>query len=310
MKVLITGSEGYIGSALKESLITAGDVVYAADMRQSHKKNPQIHFIRLDITDSKDVREKLGSLDIDVVVHLAALVRGDPAQVMKVNVYGTANLLEALRPHPPRLIIFASTAAQLYRNAQYIPIDENHPITPVTVYGLSKHLAEEVTKFYYRVYSMPTVILRQTNVYGYAPVIKYTVINKFIKDALTTGHITIFGDGRQVRNFIHIDDLIHYYIEIIHYPSPERLAGEIFNISGPEECQIKVLAEKVVSQIALKTGKKIKVLYGPPSIPPDQDIHIFVLSSRKAQLYFNYKPKITLDDGISRTIDSMLSKRR
>ncbi len=218
---------------------------------------------------------------------------------------GTANLLETLRPHPPKLIIVASTAAQLYRNAQYMPIDEKHPITPVTSYGLSKHLTEEVARFYYRVHSLPTTIFRQTNVYGPAPVQKFTVINKFIEDALTKGYITIFGDGRQVRNFIHIDDLVQYYVEAIHYPSPERLAGQVFNISGPEEYQIKPLAEKIASYITPKINKKIKVVHGPPSIPPEQDIHIFNISSRKAELFFNFKPRITLVEGIPKTIAEM-----
>ena len=118
-------------------------------------------------------------------------------------------------------------------------------------------------------------------------------------------NITILGDGRQVRNFIHMDDLIRYYMKAIHYPSPERLVGQVFNISGPEECQIEPLAEKIASHITSKTNKEVKILHGPPSIPPEQDIHIFNISSRKAQLFFNYKPKITLAEGIPKTIAEM-----
>ncbi len=304
--ILITGGAGYIGSALTRELLKTEDTVNTIDVKSPPREiAAKIHHITQDLTNFENLKNDLQPLETDVVVHLAALVSGDPSQVLRVNVGGTANLLETLRPHRPKLIIVASTAAQLYRNAQYMPIDEKHPITPVTTYGLSKHLTEEIARFYSRVHSMPITIFRQTNVYGSAPVQKYTVINRFVDDALRNGQITIFGDGRQVRNFIHIDDLIQYYMEVIHYPSPERLAGQVFNIAGPEECQIKPLAEKIASHITSETNKEVKIVHGPPSIPPEQDIHIFNISSRKAQLFFNYKPKITLAEGIHKTIAEM-----
>lgn len=303
MNVFITGGAGYVGSALVKKLTRHGNTLYTLDIESSpNELATKVHHIAQDITNLEVLNEKLKPLDIDVAVHLAAQIAGDPSQIMRINVDGTANLLEALRFKQPRLIIIASTAAQLYRNAQYIPIDEKHPITPVTIYGLSKYLTEEVARFYYRVNSMPITIFRQTNVYGLAPVQKYTVINRFIDDALTKGQITIDGDGRQVRNFIHIDDLVQYYIEAINYPSPERLTGQVFNISGPEERQIEPLAETIKSYITSKTNKDVKIVHGPPSIPPEQDIHIFNITSRKAQLFFNYTPKITLDERIAKII--------
>lgn len=308
MNILVTGCAGYVGSALLRRLKNYKGALYALDIKSAPRDfATKTHHITQDLTDLDGLKEKLKSLNIDIVVHLAAQITGDPSQILRTNVDGTANLLETLRLGQPRLVIIASTAAQLYRNAQYMPIDEKHPITPVTVYALSKHLTEEVARFYYRVHSMPITIFRQTNVYGFAPIQKYTVINRFVEDALTKGSITIYGDGRQVRNFIHIEDLVQYYMEAIYYPSPERLAGQVFNISGPEECQIKPLAEKIVSYITSKTNKKVKIVYGPPSIPPEQDIHIFNISSRKAQLFFNYKPKTTLAEGIPKTIAKMHS---
>ena len=221
MNILITGGFGYVGSALIKELAKHEDAaLYVLDVKTPPRELAEkAKYITQDITNFKALQEKIKDLDIDIVVHLAAQITGEPSQIMKINVYGTANLLEALRPKKLKLILIASTAAQLYRNAQYMPIDEKHPITPVTIYGLSKYLAEEVARFYHRVYSMPITIFRQTNVYGTAHVQKFTVINKFIEDALTKGYMTIYGDGRQVRNFIHINDLIEYYIRAIYYLS-------------------------------------------------------------------------------------------
>ena len=309
MNILITGGAGYVGSALTKELMRYEDPLYTLDIKSPPRElAAKTHHITQDMTNLKALKERLTPLNIDVAVHLAAQITGDPSQIIRINVNATANLLEALRFKQPKLIIVASTAAQLYRNAQYMPIDEKHPITPVTIYGLSKHLTEEVARFYYRAHSMPIAIFRQTNVYGLAPVQKYTVINRFIEDALTKDRIAIHGDGRQVRNFIHIDDLVQYYLEAIHYPSAERLAGQVFNISGPEECQIKPLAETIVSHIASKTNKKVEIAHGPPSIPPEQDIHIFNITSRKAQLFFNYKPRISLDEGIAKMISNSLGR--
>ncbi|MFX0133721.1 MAG: NAD-dependent epimerase/dehydratase family protein [Candidatus Hodarchaeota archaeon] len=307
MNILITGGAGFVGSALINKLDNKKDKIHSLDINALPDEIAvKTNQITQDITDLEGLKEKLKPLDIDIVVHLAALISGELSKVMKVNVDGTANLLEVFMHKQPKLILIASTAAQLYRNAQYIPIDETHPITPVTIYGFSKYLTEEVARFYHRVYSTPIAIFRQTNVYGSAPVQKYTVINNFIRNAITKGSITIDGDGKQVRNFINIDDLVQYYMEAIHYSSPQRLVGQVFNISGPEECQIKPLAQKIVSYITSKINKQIKIIHGPPSIPPNKDIHIFNITSRKAQLFFNYSPKISLEEGILKTInDSM-----
>ena len=142
MKILITGSSGYVGSALAQAIINNGDdEVYTLDTYSpSYPLKTKVTHINLDLTDFNRVRERLKDLEFDVVVHLAAKIRGEPYDIMKINVMGTINLLESIREKNFRLLIAASTAAQLYRNAHYLPIDEKHPVTPVTPYGFSKYL--------------------------------------------------------------------------------------------------------------------------------------------------------------------------
>jgi len=303
MNILITGAAGYIGSALTKELAKTGDTIYTLDVKQPLKEYAAgTHHIMQDMTNLEALQEKLKPINVDVAIHLAALVSGNPSDVLRINVDGTANLLETLRLKKPKLVVIASTAAQLYRNAQYVPIDEKHPITPVTTYGLSKHLTEEVARFYYRVYALPTLIFRQTNVFGPAPVPKDTVINKFVEDALSKGRVTIYGDGKQVRNFIYIDDLVECYLKAIHHKKQETLAGEALNIAGPEEYQIQELAQIVAKIVSDKIKKKVTVENAPPSIPPAHEVYIFQISVEKARKLLQYKPETTIAKGVEKLL--------
>jgi len=303
MNILITGAAGYIGSALTRELTKTGDTIHTLDVKQpSREYAAGTHHITQDMTNLEGLQEKLKPIDVDVAIHLAALVSGNPSDVLRINVDGTANLLETLRFKKPKLVVIASTAAQLYRNAQYVPIDEKHPITPVTTYGLSKHLTEEVARFYYRVYALPTLIFRQTNVFGPAPVQKDTVINKFVEDALSKGRVTIYGDGKQMRNFIYIDDLVECYLKAIHHKKPETLAGEALNIAGPEEYQIQELAQIVAKIVSDKIKKKVTVENAPPSIPPAHEVYIFQISVEKARKLLQYKPETTIAKGVEKLL--------
>jgi len=306
MNILITGAAGYIGSALTKELAKTGDTIYTLDVKQPLKEYAAgTHHIMQDMTNLEALQEKLKPINVDVAIHLAALVSGNPSDVLRINVDGTANLLETLRLKKPKLVVIASTAAQLYRNAQYVPIDEKHPITPVTTYGLSKHLTEEVARFYYRVYALPTLIFRQTNVFGPAPVPKDTVINKFVEDALSKGRVTIYGDGKQVRNFIYIDDLVECYLKAIHHKKQETLAGEALNIAGPEEHQIQELAQIVAKIVGGKIEKQVTVEYAPPSIPPAHEVYIFQISVEKARKLLQYRPETTIAKGVEKLLKHM-----
>jgi len=310
MKILITGSSGYVGSALAQAIINNGDdEVYTLDTYSpSYPLKTKVTHINLDLTDFNRVRERLKDLEFDVVVHLAAKIRGEPYDIMKINVMGTINLLESIREKNFRLLIAASTAAQLYRNAHYLPIDEKHPVTPVTPYGFSKYLMEEVINYYHRVYGLPTLIFRQTNVYGLSPNQKSTVINKFIEQAMDSGEITIYGDGKQVRNFINMEDLIEYYFRAIYHRDPKILAGETVNIAGPQEYSINEISKIVAEAIFKEAGKQINIKYAPLLIPPTHEIYVFKVSVEKAERLLNYRSKMTVKEGIIKLIRNLYNK--
>lgn len=300
MKILITGASGYIGSALTKKLHEENKhTIYSLDVDSLPRElENSTNQIKADLTDFNELEEKLNDTDVDIAVHLAAMVRGKPSEVVKINVLGAMNLLEIMRRKNPQLMIVASTAAQLYRNAQYTPVDERHPITPVTPYGMSKQLAEIATNYSHRVHQIPTLIFRQSNVYGQSPNQKPTVINKFIELAKGEGSITVYGDGTQIRNFIHIDDLIEFYMRAINSKKPEVLAGETMNIGGPEQYQIKEIADMIVNFL----GKEIEIRNAPLEIPPESEVYLFKLSTEKAKSLLDYQPNVTVREGIKRII--------
>lgn len=310
MRILITGSSGFIGSALAQTLINNRKFkVYALDTYPPPEilKGKVIH-ISLDLTNFSKVQEKLSGLDFDVIVHLAAKTQGIPHDIMKVNVMGTINLLESIRKKDFRLLIAASTAAQLYRNARYLPIDEKHPVSPVTSYGLSKYLMEEAINYYHRVYGLPTLIFRQTNVYGLSPNQKFTVINKFIEQAIKFGEVTIFGNGKQVRNFIYIEDLTEYYLRAICHKDPDTLAGETVNIAGPREYSINDISRIIAEAVFKETGKQVKIRYVSSPTPQAHEIYVFKISVEKARKLLNYAPKVMVEEGVIRLIRNMYNR--
>jgi len=304
MRILITGASGYVGSALIQRLLELEqDEIYALDLHPIPKELTRgVKLIKQDLTRYDELNRRLEETDVDVVVHLAAKITGKPYEIMKANVIGTSNLLEITSRKHPRLVVVASTAAQLYRNAQYVPIDEKHPVTPVTPYGLSKYLMEKIVHYYHRVYGLPTLIFRQTNVYGPAPNQKFTVINKFVEQSVNPSSITIYGDGKQVRNFIHINDLTEYYVKAIYHENPDVLAGETMNISGPQECQIREIAEIAAKTMSEETGIKVEITYTSPSNPPVHEVYVFKISMKKAKKLLNYESKITVNEGIAKLI--------
>lgn len=311
MKILITGATGYVGSALVQALLEkGGSEIFTLDARPpcNEFKERVTHFEH-DLTEIAGLDEKLGDINFDVVVHLAAKITGAPSDIMRVNVVGTENLLETLCKKKIRLLLFSSTSAQLYRNAQYIPIDERHPVTPVTPYGLSKYLAEEIVIFYHRVYGLPTLIFRQVNVYGPSPTPKATVINNFIDQAINDGTITVHGDGRQVRSFIHMSDLIQFYMRAIFHVRPEVLYGETLNISGPDDLTVKEISDIVIKYSLEEAGKKIVVRYVPLPTSSTQEIYLFKVSAEKARNLLGYKSKITAEEGIRTLIKDRIGKK-
>lgn len=218
VKILVTGGAGFIGSHLVEGYIAHGHRVVVID-NLSHGRRQQVHpratFYKTDIRNGTVLRRILQRERPTVVNHHAALstvVESMRAPQLTVahNVMGTTELLQVLSAFKIQKFIFASTGGTIYGNARQLPTPETAPIEPISMYALSKHIGEELVRYYATMYHWPYVILRYGNVFGIRqdPHGEAGVVAIF-SELLAHGRpVTIFGDGSKTRDYVYIDDVV------------------------------------------------------------------------------------------------------
>jgi len=254
MKALVTGGAGFIGSNICAALIREGaDVTVLDDLSSGHAINLEglsgVRFVEGDIRDSDAVADAMSGSE--VVFHLAASVGNKrsidhPDQDTAINVNGTLNILEAARDAGVRKLVAASSAG-IYGELKTLPISEDHPLEPLTPYGVSKLYTEKMALAFAHVYGMEAICLRYFNVYG--PNQRFdaygNVIPIFAFRALRGEPITIFGDGQQTRDFVHVDDVVQANLKAA------RNSGTSggFNIASATQMQILELAQIVNSYV-------------------------------------------------------------
>jgi UDP-glucose 4-epimerase len=277
MNVLVTGGAGYIGSALVERLVSEGYGVVSIDnlSRGDYKylvkygESPRVKLVVGDICDSRKLEEALREGGgVSAVVHLAAVpgieeCQRSPREAVLTNVYGTHNVLEVARKYDVGKVVFASSAA-VYGNPIKTPVGEDHPMSPTNLYGVTKLAGERLLESYYVSYGMGTVILRFGNVYGVGAYTHWeTVIPKFVRQALSGQALTIYGDGEQSRDFIHVWDAVEAVVLALR---GERgvVAGENFNVGVGKATSVNVIADTVSRVFYAEYGKKV----GTANLPP------------------------------------------
>jgi len=293
MKCLVTGGAGFIGSNLVEQLIKLGHQVIVLDnlstgslSNLSQVKN-KIEFVNADVTINKNSIDKYFN-NVDWVFHLAGLADlvpsiKDPTSYFQTNVKGTLNVLEASRKVKIKKLIYAASAS-CYGVPDKYPTDEKSKIDPQFPYAFTKYFGEQMVIHWAKIYNMPNVSLRFFNAYG--PRLKKTgayggVFSIFLAQKLAKKSLTIVGDGKQTRDFIHIFDLVDIAIRA----AENGKEGEIYNVGSGQETSINSLADII-------GGNKVKI----PQRPGETDRSLADIS--KIKKHFNWKPKITINDGI------------
>ncbi len=252
MGVLVTGAAGFIGSHIVDALLERGDNVTIVDhlrrsprpwVAEALRSGAQLHVV--DVRDLDKLRGAFEAVRPEVVMHLAAQadVRrsvADPAYDVQVNVAGTVSVLEAARHVDARRVLFASTAAA-YGNPEQVPTAEDAPLAPLSPYGTSKAAAEWYLDQYARLHGLSTLSLRMANVYGprQDPHGEAGVVAIFAGASVAGQAVTVFGDGRQTRDYIYVADVVDAWLT-----AADSTAQGALNLStGAEVSVIELVRE-------------------------------------------------------------------
>jgi UDP-glucose 4-epimerase len=248
MHILITGGAGFIGSHLIEQLLVRGDRVRVLDNLSTGKRANLPSHDRLDFI-AGDIRER-ATVDaavrgVDAIVHLAAVASvqasiDDPLGTHATNLVGTLHLLEAARAHGVRRFVYASSAA-VYGNTERLPVPESCPPLPLSPYAADKLAGEHYLAFYGNKFGIRGTAFRFFNIYGprQDPSSPYSgVISIFVERLRASAPVTIFGDGRQTRDFVYVSDLAQMLVRSL---SEEATVGRAFNVGRGVECSLQEL---------------------------------------------------------------------
>lgn len=286
LNILVTGGNGFIGSHLVEKLERLGYRVTVVDLVGKG--------YRLDIGSPRLV-DLLVKLKPQVVYHLAAdnRVTGSVKSIINSNIIGTYNVLTACRQAQVKQLIFTSSAA-IYGNSQKLPIRETWPKRPLSAYGLSKLTDELYLGLFNNFHS---TVFRFANVYGprQSDADNGGVVSIFIKRILAGRPVTVYGDGRQIRDFIYVADVVEALVAAIGKNPPTAM-----NIGSNQPTSILDLI-KLIERL---TGKTVKIYYRPKR---PVEISRSLFSYQRAKKYLGWQPKTTLEAGINATINYYLA---
>lgn len=301
---LVTGGAGFIGSHLVRFLLTHGRVRVLDDFSSGTLSNLEevlsaIELVRGSVTDAALVQKAVEGCT--VVFHLAAQVSvplslEQPVETFEVNLYGTQLLLEAARQAGVQRFVFASSAA-VYGDTPRLPKRETMQPRPISPYAWSKWYGELLCRDYWRVYGVPTVSLRFFNVYGprQNPRSQYAaVVPRWITAALTDRKPIVYGDGKQTRDFVYIDDLLQGLWLAANHPDA---VGRVFNLASGRAYSLMELLH-AIEQAA---GVSLEPQFAPPR---PGDIRHSYAEIRAARGILGYEPKITLQEGIRQTLNA------
>ncbi|GJL57483.1 MAG: UDP-glucose 4-epimerase [Nitrospirales bacterium] len=299
-KILVTGGAGFIGSHLVDRLIQEGNEVIVVDNLSTGKRknvNKRAQFYKMDIQ-SKRIERVFRNERPLIVVHLAAQMSvrhstDDPGFDAQVNILGTINVLEHAVKQGVRKVTFASSGGVVYGEQEIFPAAESHRTEPLSPYGISKLAGEKYLAYYASATGLRYVALRFANVYGPRQDSEGEagVVAIFSKQMLDGGQPIVNGTGKQTRDFIYVDDAV----EAILVTLGEDVRG-IFNVGTGQETTIN----ECYGIIKSLTKCQCKELYGAAK---KGEQFRSVLDVTKLREVFGWDPQVTLQEGLTRTVD-------
>ncbi len=306
--VLITGGLGFLGSNLAHKLVEYGANVTILDallpLYGGNKFNisgieNNVQVIIGDVRDFRLIEKIIEGKDI--IFNLAAQVSyidsiNIPFEDLDINCKGHLIILDACRhKNPDAKIIFSSSRMALGK-LLYSPVTEDHPAEPLSIYGIHKLTGEKYYQAYHKTYGLKTVILRITNPYGIRQQMKhskYSLVGWFLRQAIEGKTIQIFGDGKQLRDYIYVDDLVQAFLKAA---VGDKAIGQIYNAGLGRSYQFSEMAKTV-----LRIVEKGKIEFIPwPKNYEKIETGSFEISIAKAKRDFNWIPQIELEEGVRR----------
>jgi len=299
-RVLVTGAAGFIGSHLVDRLVEEGAEVVAIDnLKDGNLSNlaesmDKIEFHKVDIRNFESLKEVMNG--VEIVFHLAANANvpysvENPKYDFETNALGTFNVLKLSLDLDVEKVVYASSAA-VYGEPVYVPIDEKHPLNPISPYGASKLAGERLGFAYFKTYGLPFVSLRIFNTYG--PRQRRYVMYDFLRKLKENpNRLEVLGTGEQIRDFCYVKDCVEAFVLAC---KSGNAAGEAFNIAGGNPISIKDLAFLMVKILGL--DRRTEVMFTGESW--NGDIVKLYADITKIKDKLGFEPKVGLEKGIVR----------
>ncbi len=292
MKAAVFGASGFVGINVVEALTTAGIEVIASDIRECDAIKTE--FRKADLLDYDQVENVVK--DTDVVIHLAAsplpVSVEKPKLNARINIEGSLNIMDAARNCGVKKIVFSS-ASSLVGDVKYNPVDEIHPCTPKTPYGVAKFAMEHYLRVYQELYHLDYLVFRFFNVYGPWQYPESRAVIPMVYDKLKKeGSFNVFGDGSQTRDFIYVGDIADFYVKA----AKTGVKNEVVNMGTGKGTTVKEIV--AIAGTILGIDPKINYLDARPG-----EIGNFEADTTKLKKLFGSVPDTSLATGLKKTFD-------
>jgi len=314
--ILVTGGAGYIGSHVAKLFLEKGYPVCIFDnLSRGHgevipvlEKYGEVALEKGDLENPEDLRRVFGSYDIRGVLHMGALCLvsesvDHPERYFKTNAVGTLNLLDAMREHDVKTLVFSSTCA-VYGESEYVPLDEGHPTRPMNPYGDSKLMAEKMIEWYGKAYGFRYATLRYFNVCGADPSGEIgdakdpseLLVQNAVRGAMGIEEFSLTcpevdtPDGTPVRDYVDVNDIAQAHLLSLEYLEKGK-GSDVFNVGNGKGYSVK----EVLSEVENAMGKSFPVQKGTPRKGEYAKVYADISKIRKA---LGWSPEKSLEDSI------------
>ena len=316
--VLVTGGLGFLGSTLatalvrKQARVTLVDgllPLYGGNVFNIEPIRKRVAVTIADIRDEAAMDQLVR--DQDVIFHIAAQTShvdsiARPLEDLDMNARGTLILLEACRQqNPTAKLVYIGTRAE-YGCAQYLPVDEAHPLEPIDIYGVHKVAGEWYHRIYHRLHRLPVVCVRLGNTYGPRHQMKhpkYGILNWFIRLALEGKRISLYGGGQQQRDYLYVDDAVDALLRI---GALRQAKGQAYNLGSGESRSLRDLVKLIIKIV----GRGSYRVMPWPSERRGIETGDFQTDIRKARQELGWAPTTLLEEGLHRTVTFYRRYRR